>query len=113
VEMPSRHGEGKLLFQDEALRAEVLAKHLVPVRYANAGGQPTEVWPDNPNGSPGGAAGLCDPTGRIFGLMPHPDAYLYPENHPDWIRQRDAGTLPSAGLGLRVFENGVRAVLER
>ncbi len=111
IEMPSRHGEGKLLFLDDALRAEVLASRLVPVRYADASGAPTEVWPDNPNGSPGGAAGLCDPTGRIFGLMPHPDAYLYPENHPDWIRQRDAGTLPAAGLGLRIFENGVQAAL--
>lgn len=109
IEMPSRHGEGKLLFRDEALAAEVEARHLVPVRYASAAGEPTEVWPDNPNGSPRGAAGLCDSTGRIFGLMPHPDAYLYPENHPDWIRQRDAGTLPAAGLGLRIFENGVRA----
>jgi phosphoribosylformylglycinamidine synthase subunit PurQ / glutaminase len=111
LEMPSRHGEGKLLFRDDALRADVEARHLVPVRYADAGGGPTEVWPDNPNGSPAGAAGLCDPTGRIFGLMPHPDAYLYPENHPDWIRQRDAGRLPDAGLGLRIFENGVRAVV--
>lgn len=112
IEMPSRHGEGKLLFRDEALRDEILGSRLVPVRYADKDGQVTEVWPDNPNGSPGGLAGLCDPTGRIFGLMPHPDAYLYPENHPDWVRQRDEGTLPAAGLGLRVFENGVRAVLE-
>ena len=111
LEMPSRHGEGKLLFRDEALAAEIEARHLIPVRYANAEGNPTETWPENPNGSPHGAAGLCDPTGRIFGLMPHPDAYLYPENHPDWIKQRDNGTLPKDGLGLQVFQNGVRAVL--
>jgi len=113
LEMPSRHGEGKLLFLSDELKTRSETSHLVPVRYANADGTPTEVWPDNPNGSPGGAAGLCDPTGRIFGLMPHPDAYLYPENHPDWQRQADAGTLPEVGLGLRIFENGVKAVFAR
>jgi len=113
IDMPSRHGEGKLLFRDDALRDEVQSKRLVPLRYADASGGPTEVWPDNPNGSPGGIAGLCDPSGRIFGLMPHPDAFLYPENHPDWIRKRDAGEAGGAGAGLRIFENGVRAALSR
>lgn len=111
LEVPSRHGEGKVLL-DPAFEAEVLAGNLVPVRYADAQGQATEQWPDNPNGSPGGIAGLCDPTGRIFGLMPHPEAYLYPENHPDWIAQRDAGRLPSHGAGLGILAGGVRAALE-
>jgi phosphoribosylformylglycinamidine synthase subunit PurQ / glutaminase len=44
--------------------------------------------------------------------MPHPDAYLYPENHPDWIAQRDEGVLPQRGVGVRIFENGVRAVVQ-
>lgn len=111
LEVPSRHGEGKVLLDPE-LEAEVLQGNLVPVRYAEAAGQPTEAWPDNPNGSPGGIAGLCDPTGRIFGLMPHPEAYLYPENHPDWIAQRDAGLLPSHGAGLGILAGGVRAAVE-
>ncbi|HEY8378555.1 MAG TPA: phosphoribosylformylglycinamidine synthase subunit PurQ [Nannocystis sp.] len=111
IELPSRHGEGKLVFETEELRQVAEDMHLIPVRYADASGQPTEVWPDNPDGSPGGAAGLCDPTGRIFGLMPHPEAYLYPENHPHWIAQREAGTLPAHGLGLHLLAGGVRAVL--
>lgn len=117
IELPSRHGEGKLLFQDEETRAMIVAQHLVPVHYANAAGVPTEVWPANPNGSPDGAAGLCDATGRIFGLMPHPDAFLDPENHPDWIIRRDANTpgfgRNDAGMGQAIFNAGVRAVLER
>lgn len=110
LEVPSRHGEGKVLL-DPALEAEILERNLVPVRYADAQGEPTETWPDNPNGSPGGIAGLCDPTGRIFGLMPHPEAYLYPENHPDWIAQRDAGLLPNHGAGLGILAGGVRAAI--
>ena len=111
LECPTRHGEGKLVFASEAVRERVEAAHLIPVRYADAAGTPTEAWPENPNGSPGGAAGLCDVTGRVFGLMPHPDAYLYPENHPDWISQGDRGERPLRGVGVRLFENGVRAVL--
>ena len=110
LEVPSRHGEGKVLLS-EAFESAVLEGHLVPVRYADANGDATEAWPDNPNGSPGGIAGLCDPTGRVFGLMPHPEAYLYPENHPDWIAQRDAGCLPAHGAGLGILAGGVRAAV--
>lgn len=111
LECPSRHGEGKLVFANDHLRTHLEAEHLCPVRYANARGDWTEDWPDNPNGSPRGIAGLCDPTGRVFGLMPHPDAHLYPENHPDWIAQRDRGDLPQSGFGAALFHNGVRSVL--
>ncbi len=112
LECPTRHGEGKLLFESVELRRAVEEAHLVPVKYADRDGQPTTSWPENPNGSEGGFAGLCDRTGRIFGLMPHPDAYIYPESHPDWIAQRDVGQLPPKGRGAMVFENGVRAILE-
>ncbi len=108
LEVPSRHGEGKMVFADEAQRARLEAAHLIPVRYVDHRGLPTEEWPDNPNGSPGGAAGLCDVSGRVFGLMPHPEAFLYPENHPDWIVRRDRQV--SSVLGARVFQNAVRAV---
>jgi phosphoribosylformylglycinamidine synthase len=112
LEVPSRHGEGKLVFA-ASIAQRVEADHLVPLRYADATGSPTERWPDNPNGSPGGAASLCDSTGRVFGLMPHPEAYLYPQNHPDWIAQRDGGRLPRRGYGLGILANGVRAAIEQ
>ena len=66
------------------------------------------AYPDNPNGSACNAAGICDSTGRIFGLMPHPEAFIRAENHPEWTRGA-AG----AGQGLGVFENGVRAARPR
>jgi phosphoribosylformylglycinamidine synthase len=109
--LPSRHGEGKLVLE-QALRSRVEAEHLVPVRYVDADGRPTEAWPDNPSGSQGGWAGLCDRSGRVFGLMPHPEAYLYPECHPRWIAQRDAGLLPPVGHGLGILCNGIRAAMK-
>ncbi len=112
LDLPSRHGEGKLVFADDATREAVEAAHLIPARYVDEAGEPTEGWPANPNGSEGGAAGLCDPSGRIFGLMPHPEAYLDPENHPRWRAQQAAGELPAVGLGLHVLAGGVRAAID-
>lgn len=112
LDLPSRHGEGKMVFADAASQAAIEAAHLIPARYVDEAGAATERWPDNPSGSPGGAAGLCDPSGRIFGLMPHPEAYLDPENHPRWRAQLAGGTLPPVGLGLHVLAGGVRAVID-
>jgi phosphoribosylformylglycinamidine synthase len=61
------------------------------------------VYPANPNGAVDDIAGICDPTGRIFGLMPHPEAYVDRTNHPQWTR-RD---LPDEGEGLKIFRNAV------
>ncbi len=107
--MPVRHGEGKLVTADPDLMHRLEAEHCVACKYADpATGEPTMEFPLNPNGSLHAAAGLCDPTGRIFGLMPHPEAYLYPENHPTWELQRLRAELPAKGLGLRLFENAVK-----
>jgi phosphoribosylformylglycinamidine synthase subunit PurQ / glutaminase len=104
-EVPVRHGEGKLVTINDDLLKNLSAKHLIPVRYCEAGDKvATEEYPANPNGSPAGAAGLCDPTGRLFGLMPHPECYLHRTHHPRWTRQTD---LPEEGLGLRLFRNAV------
>ncbi|HUX20846.1 MAG TPA: phosphoribosylformylglycinamidine synthase subunit PurQ, partial [Spirochaetia bacterium] len=62
----------------------------------------------NPNGSQNDVAGITDPTGRILGLMPHPEAFLFPENHPRWTRSR----VPSA-RGLELFANGVEKAPQR
>lgn len=111
LDVPARHGEGKLVFSDPSLARRVDDEHLVPLRYVDGDGATTEDWPANPNGSPGGAAAVCDPTGRIFGVMPHPEAFLYPENHPDFTRWRAAGDTPRHGDGLGILASGVRSVL--
>lgn len=101
--VPVRHGEGKLVPRDEKVLNRLLAENLAPVCYADPeSGLPTEEYPHNPNGSPLGIAGLCDPTGRIFGLMPHPEAFNHPTNHPGWTRGE---TDP---LGIVVFANASR-----
>ena len=64
---------------------------------------PRVAYPDNPNGSLGDVAGVCDATGRVCGLMPHPERHIDPTQHPRWTR----GPLPAAGDGLRVFQNAV------
>ncbi|MFO0959521.1 MAG: phosphoribosylformylglycinamidine synthase subunit PurQ [Isosphaeraceae bacterium] len=102
IELPSAHGEGKFLTADGA----ALGSGQVVFRYLDGSGQPTEQFPANPNGSPGGVAGVCDPTGRILGLMPHPERNVDPLHHPRWTR-RPAST---EGDGLRIFRNAVNAL---
>ena len=60
----------------------------------NQDGTPATEFPANPNGSPNSIAGICDPTGRVFGLMPHPEAFLSPYNSPTWTFDKAAGKLP-------------------
>jgi phosphoribosylformylglycinamidine synthase len=107
IDLPARHGEGKFLVDSPALVARMQHQGQIALRYVDDRGEPTESWPHNPNGSPGGIAGICDPTGRIFGLMPHPDAYLYGFHHPQWQKERIAGSLKQEGEGVRIFRNGV------
>ncbi|MFH1998571.1 MAG: phosphoribosylformylglycinamidine synthase subunit PurQ [Planctomycetota bacterium] len=108
LDVPIRHGEGKLFVKDEQYLKRLVAQGQVVFRYAHPRtGEPTMEFPHNPNGSLDAVAGICDPSGRIFGLMPHPEAFNSPYNHPHWLRQKLEGTVPEIGAGLRIFENGV------
>lgn len=107
--LPIRHGEGKIFTLDRDLLERLEAEGCVACRYIDPDtGKPTQAFPHNPNGSLHAIAGLCDPTGRVFGLMPHPEAFLYPENHPRWTRDKLNGVLPAEGRGLELFRNAVR-----
>ena len=104
LSLPIRHGEGKIIIQDDDTLEKLNAAHQVPVRYIDPeNGEPTERYPENPNGSHMGMAGLTDATGRIFGLMPHPEAFVHKTNHPQWTR-RD---LPEEGDGLAIFKGAI------
>ncbi len=85
-------------------------RHVV-LRYCNPDGRTDCGFPHNPNGSVESIAGICDRTGRVFGLMPHPEAYLSPYNAPDWTRS-GPGELPSEGLGMPIFRNAVEYAAE-
>ena len=106
IRLPLRHGEGKFV-ADAPTLAAIESRNLVAVRYADASGNPATEFPENPNGSLNSIAGICDPTGRVFGLMPHPEAFLSPYNAPDWTVARDEKRLPEKGDGVAFFENAV------
>ena len=108
--LPVRHGEGKLLIRDERVRRAILAGSHNCLTYCDEDGNPAADYPANPNGSTLACAGLCDTTGRVLGMMPHPEAYLSAYNHPAWPHHRRArGGLVEAGEGLKVFLNAVTA----
>ena len=110
IALPIRHGEGKLFTLDQGTLAELDQQGCVAARYVDAKNNPTQQYPDNPNGSLNAIAGLSDPTGQIFGMMPHPEAYLFPQNHPQWDFQQRKGELPTEGLGLKLFRTAVEAM---
>ena len=96
------HGEGRLLFPDPAIRTQVENDGLVPVVFVDDDGRPTEAYPFNPNGSPGGIAGLCSPDGRHLAMMPHPERVFLPwQAH--WL-PKDLQDL-NATPWLRMFRN--------
>ena len=88
LEMPMAHAEGRFYAEPETL-ARIEDAGLVALRYAAPDGSPTEDYPANPNGSLGAIAGVADPSGRIFGLMPHPERYMERHHHPDWRGRSD------------------------
>jgi phosphoribosylformylglycinamidine synthase len=67
------HGEGRLIFPDRTVMQEVLDRELAPVRFVDDQNECTEIYPLNPNGSPGGITALCSPDGRHLAMMPHPE----------------------------------------
>ena len=106
IRLPLRHGEGKFV-ADAATLKQIEAKNLVAFRYANADGSLATEFPANPNGSLNSIAGICDETGRVFGLMPHPEAFLSPYNSPTWTADQLKGELPKEGDGVAIFRNAV------
>jgi phosphoribosylformylglycinamidine synthase len=108
LDVPTRHGEGKFVVESPAALARLAGRGQLAFRWIDGAGRPTEAWPENPNGSALGVAGITDSTGRILGLMPHPDAFLYPWHHPDYARRRAELEAVEAG-GLAIFRAGVAA----
>jgi phosphoribosylformylglycinamidine synthase I len=103
LEMPVEHAEGKVVTATDAVTERLIQSDRVALQYIDADGQ-HDTYPANPNGSTAGIAGLCDATGRIFGLMPHPDRHFDHTQHPQWTRRKPSGP-PD---GLTVFQNAVR-----
>ncbi len=96
--LPVAHGEGKVVVEPGALEESNVALH-----YADETGDIRAGYPHNPNGSVNNIAGICDATGRVFALMPHPERFIRWTQHPRWAREprRDYGD------GFRIFGNAV------
>jgi phosphoribosylformylglycinamidine synthase len=107
--LPVAHAEGQFVARDQRTLERLAAASQLPLRYAplDAACHPSAQlpFPDNPNGSQADVAGVCDATGRVCGLMPHPERHIDPTQHPHWTRLKD---LPAEGDGLAVFRNAVR-----
>ncbi len=100
---PIAHGEGKFFADSRALR-QIEEKNLVAFRYVDEGGNPTQKYPDNPSGTLNAIVGITDPTGRILGMMPHPECFTRREQHPNWRRDKVKVD------GLPIFENIVEFI---
>ena len=106
IALPARHGEGKLIFKDEATQNTVIEGGLNCLAYCTVEGVETAAYPANPNGADLNCAGLTNPTGQVFGLMPHPEAYLSLYNHPNWGQiKRQNPEVSEDGEGLQIFRN--------
>ncbi len=109
IELPVRHGEGKFVTIDENIMNRLDKENLICFQYIDPeSGMPTQQYPLNPNGSQRAIAGICDPTGRLMGLMPHPEAFSHRTNHPRWTRE----DLPEEGAGIAIFRNAIEYIKE-
>jgi phosphoribosylformylglycinamidine synthase len=102
LELPVAHAEGKFVPRNSQILEQLERDAQVVLRYSGNGAGPV-AYPDNPNGSVGDVAGICDTTGRVFGLMPHPERFIDPIQHPQWTRKLRI----SEGDGLAIFRNAV------
>jgi phosphoribosylformylglycinamidine synthase len=105
IEAPAAHAEGKFVCRDAQVLMKLKANDQIVFRYVTAEGGEAG-YPANPNGSQAGIAGICDLTGRVLGLMPHPERHVHGTQHPRWTREG----LKDEGDGLAVFRNAVAYV---
>lgn len=106
LDLPVAHAEGRFLMADSSSIDTLDQNGQIVLKYVDETDSPTMQYPANPNGSALSAAGVCDETGRVFGLMPHPERFVDPLHDPRWTRN---GLKPE-GDGLRIFTNAVQAL---
>jgi phosphoribosylformylglycinamidine synthase len=115
MELPVRHGEGKF-YADSTVIQKLIKNNQVVMQYASDRNHlANQQFPENPNGSIADIAGICDPTGHVFGLMPHPEAFHQMTNHPQWTRFSNKDHFIKQSdihLGTLLFENAVNYILE-
>ena len=100
--IPMANAEGKFIAGNEEKLKALDKSEQVIFKYVDEDGNESG-YPWNPNGSMGNVAGICDPTGRILGMMPHPERYIEPTQHPRWTREG----LKAEGDGMAIFQKAV------
>lgn len=103
LDIAVNHGEGKFFASSSTIQ-KIESQNLVTFRYVDKNGKQTQQYPQNPNGSLNAIAGICDPSGRILGLMPHPEKFVDITQHPNW-RRLPKSTKPHGSI---IFENMIR-----
>lgn len=93
IYLPVAHGEGKIIFENETILEKIKKDDRIALRYVDENGN-FGPFPINPNGSTDSVAGLCDSTGRVLGLMPHPERFIRFTQHPHWTRLKDKSRAP-------------------
>jgi phosphoribosylformylglycinamidine synthase len=108
IYLPVAHGEGKFIPREKKVLETLSANNQIVMRYCTPEGA-KPAYPDNPNGSTEDIAAITDTTGRILGLMPHPERHFLFEQHPYWTRLTQKSDF---GDGAKIFENGINYVKE-
>ena len=105
LELPIAHAEGKISVRDQATFDGMKANGQVVLRYTDGNGDAAGMlpFPTNPNGAFENTAGLCDSSGRVLGLMPHPERFIDRCQHPQWTRRPADASVD----GLKLFKNAV------
>jgi phosphoribosylformylglycinamidine synthase I len=107
IYLPVRHGEGKFVAKNPQVLEKLKKGNHIVFQYVDTEGK-AAGYPHNPNGSVNNIAAICDKTGRVFGMMPHPEAFQHRTNHPGWTREE----LPEEGAGIAIFRNAVEYAMK-
>lgn len=102
IYLPIAHGEGKFIPKNESALRKLKERNLIVFQYVDERGN-IEGYPHNPNGSVFNIAGITDPTGKILGMMPHPERHIEFTQHPRWTKSSKKGP----GDGFKIFRNGI------
>jgi phosphoribosylformylglycinamidine synthase subunit PurQ / glutaminase len=114
LELPVAHAEGKFVVRDQVILQRLSQEGRLVLRYRDANDSAkglaadidaTVGYPANPNGAEANVAGLCDVSGRVLGLMPHPERFILGQQHPQWTRRQPVA---DRGDGMAIFENAVK-----
>ncbi|MHC5075256.1 MAG: phosphoribosylformylglycinamidine synthase I [Planctomycetota bacterium] len=108
IYLPIAHGEGKVVTKDDVTLQQLIDDDRIAFKYVDENGNEGS-YPINPNGSIASIAGFTDKTGRVLGLMPHPERHIHPTHHPRWTRMKNNENTPD---GMTIFNNAVKYIQE-